>query len=343
MPVPSPQQIQYLSTFEGQELTIQKQPNTSLRESDIMSPMGDNSVGDGSRLSGPGTPLGGPTTPLTPSSEPQPRFAGPNTPDRFTVPSPGMAIPSAPHTPQGPSESKGTQQQQQRYTGPSPQGPGQPSTTTTPTNGNNTSNSATTTPSTTANNTSTTTPTTTTSTATSQGGPKTPSMDGRFPVPSPKTPSMCSAPTTPSGPDVPRFPGASPLQASSGNTPAADMATMGARFPGPTITGAGNGANNQMMGKMGSGFSMSPGKMGAMDMGGDFHNPTAANLPLNPNSSTPSGLPASGPGKVFDPISSMAQMSQQLTSGTSGSSPPVSSAPTPTMPTPTGQIGRAHV
>ncbi|KAJ8886818.1 hypothetical protein PR048_013030 [Dryococelus australis] len=32
MPVPSPQQIQYLNTFEGQELTIQKQPNTSLKE-----------------------------------------------------------------------------------------------------------------------------------------------------------------------------------------------------------------------------------------------------------------------------------------------------------------------
>lgn len=27
MPVPSPQQIQYLNQFEGQELTIQKQPN----------------------------------------------------------------------------------------------------------------------------------------------------------------------------------------------------------------------------------------------------------------------------------------------------------------------------
>ena len=38
MPVPSPQQIQYLNSFEGQELTIQKQPNTSLRESDILSP-----------------------------------------------------------------------------------------------------------------------------------------------------------------------------------------------------------------------------------------------------------------------------------------------------------------
>lgn len=38
MPVPSPQQIQYLNTFEGQELTIQKQPNTSLKETSISSP-----------------------------------------------------------------------------------------------------------------------------------------------------------------------------------------------------------------------------------------------------------------------------------------------------------------
>lgn len=29
MPVPSPQQIQYLNQFEGQELTIQKQPNSA--------------------------------------------------------------------------------------------------------------------------------------------------------------------------------------------------------------------------------------------------------------------------------------------------------------------------
>lgn len=35
MPVPSPQQIQYLNTFEGQELTIQKQPNTSLKDTSI--------------------------------------------------------------------------------------------------------------------------------------------------------------------------------------------------------------------------------------------------------------------------------------------------------------------
>ena len=35
MPVPSPQQIQYLNTFEGQELTIQKQPNTSLKDGSL--------------------------------------------------------------------------------------------------------------------------------------------------------------------------------------------------------------------------------------------------------------------------------------------------------------------
>ncbi|KAL1129789.1 hypothetical protein AAG570_012733 [Ranatra chinensis] len=39
MPVPSPQQIQYLNAFEGQELTIQKQPNTSLKEPGRKSPV----------------------------------------------------------------------------------------------------------------------------------------------------------------------------------------------------------------------------------------------------------------------------------------------------------------
>ena len=47
MPVPSPQQIQYLNSFEGQELTIQKQPNTSLRDSDLISPAPDLDLGFG--------------------------------------------------------------------------------------------------------------------------------------------------------------------------------------------------------------------------------------------------------------------------------------------------------
>ena len=37
MPVPSPQQITF-PYIDGQELTIQKQPNTSLRDSDLVSP-----------------------------------------------------------------------------------------------------------------------------------------------------------------------------------------------------------------------------------------------------------------------------------------------------------------
>ena len=41
MLVPSPQQIQqlqYLNSFDGQELTIQKQPNTSVRDTADISP-----------------------------------------------------------------------------------------------------------------------------------------------------------------------------------------------------------------------------------------------------------------------------------------------------------------
>lgn len=32
MPVPSPQQISYMNSFDNQELTIQKQPNTSVKD-----------------------------------------------------------------------------------------------------------------------------------------------------------------------------------------------------------------------------------------------------------------------------------------------------------------------
>ncbi|XP_066586402.1 protein BCL9 homolog isoform X2 [Prorops nasuta] len=42
MPVPSPQQIQYLNTFEGQELTIQKQPNTSLKDGSLSTSTSSN-------------------------------------------------------------------------------------------------------------------------------------------------------------------------------------------------------------------------------------------------------------------------------------------------------------
>lgn len=38
IPVPSPQQIEYLSSFDAQELAIQKQPNTSLKDSNNRPP-----------------------------------------------------------------------------------------------------------------------------------------------------------------------------------------------------------------------------------------------------------------------------------------------------------------
>ncbi|XP_017781027.1 PREDICTED: protein BCL9 homolog isoform X2 [Nicrophorus vespilloides] len=83
MPVPSPQQIQYLNTFEGQELIIQKQPNTSLnKEGNMISPPGfpGNSDMAHNRVSGPNTPT---------SIDVGPRFPGtPSDGCRFQVPSP---------------------------------------------------------------------------------------------------------------------------------------------------------------------------------------------------------------------------------------------------------------
>lgn len=108
MPVPSPQQIQYLNTFEGQELIIQKQPNTSLKDGNIISSpvlstsMDSNFPGNtdisSNRVSGPNTP----------TSVDMGRF--PSTPGistegcRFQIPSP--------HTPTAPTGEK-----QQRLSG----------------------------------------------------------------------------------------------------------------------------------------------------------------------------------------------------------------------------------
>ncbi|KAJ8682895.1 hypothetical protein QAD02_018687 [Eretmocerus hayati] len=51
MPVPSPQQISYLSTFEGQELTIQKQPNTSIKDGSLQkNTQGSNNSEMGNRM-----------------------------------------------------------------------------------------------------------------------------------------------------------------------------------------------------------------------------------------------------------------------------------------------------
>ncbi|CAH1153695.1 unnamed protein product [Phaedon cochleariae] len=94
MPVPSPQQIQYLNTFEGQELIIQKQPNTSLKDGSIISPPILPTTLDGgfpgntpdlphTRVSGPNTPTSmdvGPRFPPTPSEGCRFQIPSPHTP-----------------------------------------------------------------------------------------------------------------------------------------------------------------------------------------------------------------------------------------------------------------------
>ncbi|KAJ3639755.1 hypothetical protein Zmor_003095 [Zophobas morio] len=114
MPVPSPQQIQYLNAFEGQELIIQKQPNTSLKERNMISPpilpttLDSGFPGNTSDL--PHTRISGPNTPT--SVDVGPRF--PPTPGvssegcRFQIPSP--------HTP----STSSTGDKSQRLTGPGP-------------------------------------------------------------------------------------------------------------------------------------------------------------------------------------------------------------------------------
>ncbi|XP_045481437.1 protein BCL9 homolog [Harmonia axyridis] len=128
MPVPSPQQIQYLNTFEGQELIIQKQPNTSLKEGNIISPSvlpptsmdnafsGNTSDMPHSRVSGPNTPTSmdvGPRFPPTPSEGCRFQIPSPHTPtaantggdksQRLTAPGPTSAPGMSPQTVPGPT------------------------------------------------------------------------------------------------------------------------------------------------------------------------------------------------------------------------------------------------
>nr|CAD7587320.1 unnamed protein product [Timema genevievae] len=127
MPVPSPQQIQYLNTFESHELTIQKQPNTSLKETSVRSSpslpplsLDSNMPATNSDLPSPNK-ISGPETPLTSNSlDVGSRFSSTSAEsNRFPVPSP--------HTPSATQNDAKIQQQQQqqqhRYSEPSPQNP----------------------------------------------------------------------------------------------------------------------------------------------------------------------------------------------------------------------------
>nr|CAD7575113.1 unnamed protein product [Timema californicum] len=274
MPVPSPQQIQYLNTFEGQELTIQKQPNTSLKETGVRSPslpplsMDSNlptttsDVPSSNRISGPGTPL-------TPNSlDVGPRFSSTSgESNRFPVPSP--------HTPTATQNDAKTQQQQpqqpppqqHRYSGPSPQnqGPCTPGLEST-------------------------------------NKPPTTEVVQRFHSSSPQTDGM--------GP--PRIP-------NSGNGPNSTSPVINNQTQNfmqqtnPSMTGM--KVPPQFLDISPSGNSVPP-VDGSPTGSGSFPCVRSENVPLNPNTG---GIICNGKTSHFDPITSMAQMSQQLANSVANS------------------------
>ncbi|CAG9759593.1 unnamed protein product [Ceutorhynchus assimilis] len=117
MPVPSPQQIQYLNAFEGQELIIQKQPNTSLKDGNIISPPVLSTSLDsgfpGNTPDLPHTRVSGPNTPTSMDTRFPPTPGVPSEGCRFQIPSP--------HTPTATSCGE---KQSQRMSGPTTVTPG---------------------------------------------------------------------------------------------------------------------------------------------------------------------------------------------------------------------------
>ena len=132
--------------------------------------------------------------------------------------------------------------------------------------------------------------------------PNTPNSDMNFPVPSPSQ-NPDKHRMTPSSQSDSKFPAPSPGGASGPRSPMVSSSRFpvpspGQRFPGPPM-GPGPGP-----GRPSSTGGMSP-----------MHD-----APLNPSA-------ASTMGRGFDPISSMAQMSQQLTSTSSANAGPPGGPP----------------
>ena len=92
MPVPSPQQIQYLHAFDGQELTIQKQPNSAIKEDNVNmtgSPMQPGKLEGSFNANHRGT---------TPDvQQPPPKYPGSNNPPTPKGPSTPQTPTSHPH------------------------------------------------------------------------------------------------------------------------------------------------------------------------------------------------------------------------------------------------------
>ena len=148
------------------------------------------------------------------------------------------------------------------------------------------------------------------------GGPNTPNTPGSahagdFPAPSPK---MMTDSSNPSGPGSNTGPGPNkkfPAQSPGPRTPN-DPSGAGSRFPIPSPQ-----SQQGMPGGPGGGGPRFPGPMSNADnpMGG---NSSDSNMPLNP-SGPPGSKSGPGPGgPPFDPISSLAQMSQQLQASSGG-------------------------
>ncbi|XP_018329488.1 collagen alpha-2(I) chain [Agrilus planipennis] len=320
MPVPSPQQIQYLNTFEGQELIIQKQPNTSLKDGNVSSPVLPSTVDSGfpgnndastSRVSDPHTPTSGDVSQRFSSGS-----VVSNEGCRFQIPSPhtpntsigektrlGGAVSTSGLSPQtGPAGGSGSGSG--NVTGPGPlsgNGPlssSGPMTASGPISGSG--------PIAGSGPLTSSGPHSGSSSGPMQGsgqGPLSGSglLSGSVPMPG-------SGPMSGPGPAPGPGPSSDPLKGDIFPTPSPHMMDVH-RFPGP---------NSSPGPKMGGNFvNVSPSaKSNPLEMG-SYGCARADNLPLNPNcTSSMSGNP-----KVshFDPISSLAQMSQQLTNSVASS------------------------
>ncbi|XP_026824047.1 protein BCL9 homolog isoform X2 [Ooceraea biroi] len=112
MPVPSPHQLQYLSTFEGQELTIQKQPNTSLKDGNSSTNVGTSEISNrilpGSLDSNNQFPTRSEGASPVQMDSMSRGFTGslhsPNTPNPIQPHTPNTPGSAAPHTPADPAK-----------------------------------------------------------------------------------------------------------------------------------------------------------------------------------------------------------------------------------------------
>ncbi|XP_059057991.1 collagen alpha-1(I) chain-like isoform X6 [Achroia grisella] len=253
MPVPSPQQISYLNQFEGQELTIQKQPNTSLKDNGPPSNSGGQTPQSSSNQKSPAGMM--PGTPEPHSSLAEQRTG------RFSLEqSPGF---NNPQTPTSAAPTKCAQDEKSRPS-PSSNRSSQESASKTPQRDSNLNQ-----------------------------GPYAPASSASSCAGSVK--SSCSvasstAPTTASG-------------SIEDNMSASSETTLSG---GPNST--------SLPGPFPSACSMS----------------RPDNIPINPNQGP--GGPLGGGAASFDPISSLAQMSQQLTSGAPGAGPAGPAGPPPCGP-----------